>query len=364
MKPRTMSRCLFLFLLMCSPLRASLALAQSDPKVVAHEHYEKGLAAFDDERFQDASDEFEAAYRISPAFAVLYNIGRVDGALGRSVEAVQALEKYLAQGAAAIAPDRRKEVTAEIDRQRARIGSLTIRTVPASADVRVDGKLIGKTPLAEPVLVSTGTHTIEALLSGYSPQVRELNVEATARIELDLRLDPVVMPETVAKAVVSPTPRPAVVPPAPPAPPVAAPPAPAPLAPNVTVVRVSDGGEVISNPMRTWGYVVAVVGLVGGAAGGVIALTGVNAANNAKDRAANATAPADSAQYAQASNDFNNAKSQVQLGWTIAGVGGGVLLAGALIVVISPDHKTAAGLSAIVPWVASNSGGVGFSGVW
>ena len=96
----------------------------------------------------------------------------------------------------------------------------------------------------------------------------------------------------------------------------------------------------------------------------MIALTGVNAANNAKDRAANATAPADSAQYAQASNDFNNAKSQVQLGWTIAGVGGGVLLAGALIVVISPDHKTAAGLSAIVPWVASNSGGVGFSGVW
>jgi uncharacterized membrane protein YfcA len=129
------------------------------------------------------------------------------------------------------------------------------------------------------------------------------------------------------------------------------------------VVRVSDG-EVTPNPMRTWGYVVAVVGLVGGAAGGVIALTGVNAANDAKDRAANATAPADSAQYAQASSDFNTAKNQVQLGWTIAGVGGGVLLAGALLVVISPDHKATAAMSAIVPWIASNSGGVGVSGVW
>jgi hypothetical protein len=96
----------------------------------------------------------------------------------------------------------------------------------------------------------------------------------------------------------------------------------------------------------------------------VVAVTGVNNANDAKNRAANATAPSDSAQYLQATNDFNNAKSQVQLGWTIAGVGGGVLLAGALLVVISPDHKATAGLNAIVPWVASNAGGVGISGVW
>ena len=360
-----MSRCLLAFLLLCSPLRASKAWAQSDPKAAAHEHYERGLAAFDDERFQDAADEFEAAYRISPAFAVLYNIGRVNVALGRSVEAVQAFEKYLAQGAAAIPSDRRREVSAELERQRARIGTLTIRTVPASVDVRVDGKLIGKTPLAEPVLVTAGTHTLEALISGYAPQVRELRVEGMARIELEFRLDPVTAPETALKPdkpVTSPALQPAVVPPPPVAPP-ATPPAPMPVAPSVTVVRVSDG-EVTSNPLRPWGYVVAVVGLVGGAAGAVVAVTGVNAANDAKNRAANATAPADSAQYAQAISDFNHAKNQVQLGWTIAGVGGGVLLAGALLVVISPDHKTTAGLNAIVPWVASNSGGIGVSGLW
>ena len=365
MNTRTMSRCLLAFLLLCSPLQASKAWAQSDPKAAAHEHYEKGLAAFDDERFQDAADEFEAAYRISPAFAVLYNIGRVNVALGRSVEAVQAFEKYLAQGAAAIPSDRRKEVTVEIDRQRARIGTLTIRTVPASVDVRVDGKLIGKTPLAAPVLVSAGMHTIEALISGYTPQVRELKVEAMARIELELRLDPMAAPETATKPdkpVASPTPQPAVVPPPPVAPP-ATPPAPTPVAPSVTVVRVSDG-EVTSNPMRPWGYVVAVVGLVGGAAGAVVAVTGVNDANDAKNRAANATAPSDSPQYLQASIDFNNAKSQVQLGWAIAGVGGGVLLAGAVLVVISPDHKSSAGFERITPWMTANGGGIGVAGTW
>ena len=346
MNTRTMTRCFLVILFLCSPLQASLAWAQNNPRAVAHEHYEKGLAAFDDERFQEAADEFEAAYRSSPAFAVLYNIGRVNVALGRSVEAVQAFEMYLAQGAEAVPPDRRKEVAAEIERQRARIGAVNIRTVPAFAEVRVDGKLVGKTPLAEPVLVTAGTHTIEALVSGYTPQVRELKVEGLARIELDLRLDPVSGPDAVAK-------------PEKPTAPATAPSAP----PPVTPVPTSDR-EVSSNPMRTWGYVVAVAGLVGGAAGGVVAATGVNAANDAKNRAANAAAPSDSSAYAQASSDFNNAKDQVQLGWTIAGIGGGVLLAGALLVVISPDHKTGAGLSSIVPWVAANSGGVGVSGVW
>jgi hypothetical protein len=119
-------------LLLCAQLGPSPAWAQADPKAAAHQRYERGLAAFDDERFQDAADEFEAAYRISPAFAVLYNIGRVDVALGRSVEAVRAFEMYLAQGGASIDTSRRQEVLAAIDKQRTRIGTVTVRTEPAA----------------------------------------------------------------------------------------------------------------------------------------------------------------------------------------------------------------------------------------
>ncbi len=348
-------------LLLCAQLGPSLAWAQADPKAAAHQHYESGLAAFDDERFQDAADEFEAAYRISPAFAVLYNIGRVDVALGRSVEAVRAFEMYLAQGAAAIDTSRRQEVRAEIDKQRTRIGTVAVRTQPAAAEVRVDGRLVGKTPLAEPVQVSAGKHTVEALLSGYTPTVRELTVAGMARIELELRLDPVVSedasrptaPSQAPPASVAPTPVPSV--------PVAT--VPAPLAPPNAAGHGSDG-ESISNGMRSWGYVVAAVGLVGGAAGGVVALTGVNDANDARDRAARSTGPSDGAAYDQARNDFNAAKDQTVLGWTIAGVGAGVLLGGALLVVISPDRKASARVDALAPWIAERAGGLGISGVW
>jgi tetratricopeptide (TPR) repeat protein len=371
MNTRTMSRCLLAFLLLCSPLRASMAWAQSDPKAAAHEHYEKGLAAFDEERFNDAAEEFEAAYRISPAFAVLYNIGRVNVALGRSVEAVQAFEKYLAQGAASIAAGRRQEVRAEIDKQRSRIGSLMVRTVPDSADLRVDGKLIGKTPLAQPLLVTAGRHTIEALLSGYTPQVRELEVGGMAQIDIDLRLEAVVGPGAGNPSTPPPSPVSA------PAPAAAIPPvqvaptpvqivlAPAPATPPTYSASASEVGGS-SNAMRMWGYAVAAAGLVAGGAGVVIAVTGVSAASDARDRAASATAPTPTAQaqYDQASSDFEAAKNQTQLGWIVAGVGGGVLLAGVLLVVISPDHKTSAGLPRVAPWMTANGGGIAAAGAW
>jgi tetratricopeptide (TPR) repeat protein len=362
MSATAMLRCLFAFLFLCSQLVAPLASAQGDPKAAAHEHYDKGLAAFDDERFQEAAEEFEAAYRLSPAFAVLYNLGRVYVALGRSVDAAQAFEKYLAQGAAAVPPERRQEVRGEVERQRGRIGALTIRTAPPAADLRIDGKLIGKTPLADPVLVTAGKHTIEALLSGYVPQVREVDVSGRAQIVMDLRLDPVVESGAAGTA---PAKQPSSAPAPTPTPPtpvqIVLPPTPA--AAPVASTPTSEAGSS-SNAMRPWGYAVAVVGLVAGATGGVVALTGVFAANDARNRAASSTAPSAAAQYEQATLDFESAKNQTQLGWTIAGVGAGVLLAGAVLVVISPDRKASAGLGPIAPWIAAHAGGVGISGAW
>ena len=63
----TMAHGLIALVALCSSLRAPVAWAQADPKAAAHEHHDKGLAAFDEERFTDAAKQFEVAYRISPA---------------------------------------------------------------------------------------------------------------------------------------------------------------------------------------------------------------------------------------------------------------------------------------------------------
>ena len=110
------------------------ALAGSDPKAEAREHFRKGVAAFEDKRFGEAAEEFQAAYKLSPAFVVLYNIGEVNVALGRSVEAVDAFETYLKQGASAIPPERAREVQAEIETQLARVGTVKIEASPAGTN--------------------------------------------------------------------------------------------------------------------------------------------------------------------------------------------------------------------------------------
>ena len=152
-------------------MRAGPARAQADAKSAAHEHFAKGVAAFDDRRFGEAAEEFDAAYKLWPAFVVLYNIGQVNVALGRSVEAVDAFDKYLKQGASSVTAERRREVEGEIEKQTARIGTLSIRTFPEEAEVRVDGRFVGKTPLARAVRVNAGRHTIEAVLAKHAPRV-------------------------------------------------------------------------------------------------------------------------------------------------------------------------------------------------
>src|SRR5258708_26663650 len=84
----------------------------------ANEHFEKGVAAFRAKRLLDAVAEFEQAYRISPAYQVLYNIGMVDVALDRHADACRALTSYLADGGSAIFADRKAGIEAELERQR------------------------------------------------------------------------------------------------------------------------------------------------------------------------------------------------------------------------------------------------------
>ena len=172
--------------LVCVASRAGAQTA--DAKAAARTHFEKGVAAFDDRRFSEAAEEFETAYRLSPAFVVLYNIGQVDVILGRSVEAVDAFDKYLKQGASAVPADRRREVEAEIEKQTARIGTIAVRTFPDGAELRVDGALVGTTPLPKPVRVTAGHHTLAASLKGKT-EVRDVDVGGRAEIAIELRLE-------------------------------------------------------------------------------------------------------------------------------------------------------------------------------
>ena len=351
-----------LFALAAPGGRVALA-AEGDPKGAAREHFQKGLAAFADQRFAEAAEEFDEAYKLSPAFKLLYNIGLVDVALGRSVEAVDAFDRYLKQGASAIPAERRREVGEEIDKQLARIGTVSIRTFPEGAEIRIDGVLVGRTPLPKPVRVNAGRHAVEAILAGHSAQTREIAISGKADSAIEMTLEAIAAPAASAPAI-----------------PVEPPPAPAPSPPVVEKVIIetpapASGGtdkaqverEAPAPPrasessigwQRIVGMVVTAAGLVTATVGGIEAYHGSNQTKDASTRLANATT---NQQYDDALPDFNAGKSLNQKGWIVAGVGAAIFVGGIVLVATAPKESTTVSLA---PWVTAEAGGVVVGGAW
>ena len=378
MNPITFSRIASTTLVLAAILSAAAPAAAQAPdnKALAREHFDKGVAAFADRRFAEAAEEFDAAYRISPAFVVLYNIGQVNVALGRSVEAVDAFDQYLKQGASAVSAARRQEVTAEIEKQRARIGTIAVRTFPDGAELRVDGVLVGKTPLARPLRVNAGHHAVQALLAAHAPQSREIDVVGRAELGLELTLEPLVA--TSPPPVVAPSPPPAPVP-APASEPAApahgpliekiviqTPPSTSPSYEHTEIEHVSPPPvaviETRPRPSINWQRVAGLVITAGGLAaitvGGIDAYRGANQANDANQRLSTASNDAD---YNAALPDFDAGKRLNQRGWTIAGIGGAVLVGGIIVIATAPERS---GSLAIAPYMTANSGGILAHGSW
>lgn len=68
-------------------------------------------------------------------------------------------------------------------------GILTITSTPANATVRVDGKVLGVTPLD--VDVAAGLKVFQVGLDGYLEETRQVDVRAAAPLALDFRLKPI-----------------------------------------------------------------------------------------------------------------------------------------------------------------------------
>lgn len=348
------------------PLRA-----QSESRAAAREHFDRGVAAYDEKRFSDAAEEFESAYKLSRAFKILFNVGQVNVALGRPVEAVDAYDRYLKQGGATITAERRKEVQIEIEHQLARIGTLAIRTSPEGADVRIDGALVGKSPLPRAIRVGMGRHTVEAILAEHVPQVEEVEVPGRTEVEVDLLLGPFASPS--APAPPAPTPAkepPAIVPveirsppavePGPPAGQPAGGAGPRPTVPVAGGSAAEPAGTSINWP-RIVGGIVLAGGLATATVGGLTAYKASNQSSDARARLAMATDAMDTAAYDLAKPAYDAAVRRNQIGWTIAGVGAAIFIGGIVLLATVPEKHASVVLA---PWTTATANGLAFEGAW
>jgi hypothetical protein len=166
------------------------AHADEEPWRAARAHYEHGVELANKGEYKAALEQFNAAYAASPHFAVLYNIGQAEVALGRPRRAIDALSKYLRDGKDDVPVPRRQQVQAQIAQLESVFASLTIATDPPGAQLTLDGIEIGRSPTDAPRRLAAGSHVVTAARPDGPLVTRVVSLAEGEQFTLTLTLPP------------------------------------------------------------------------------------------------------------------------------------------------------------------------------
>lgn len=178
---------------MCGALAAGLSLTGAapaqvkiDPEKRATELYQRGNEFYDKSKYAEAETMYRAAWELRQSFEIAGNLGDVEIIQGKPREAAEHLSFAIR-----VFPESGKPAQKEALRKRLReaaslVGTVNISVNVPGAEVFVDGKSVGKAPLANEIYVDKGDRVIEAKLEGHEPATE--TVKATAGSTHDVKL--------------------------------------------------------------------------------------------------------------------------------------------------------------------------------
>jgi hypothetical protein len=134
-------------------------------KEVARQRYTEGVKAFDAGRFEEARLAFSQAHQLTGSPGILLNLGLAELRANRPVEGGNHLFQFLREYKEAT-PEQKASAIQAIEDAKKKAGLVAITVDVAGADISVDGALVGKSPLADPVFVQEGSRTIVATSAG------------------------------------------------------------------------------------------------------------------------------------------------------------------------------------------------------
>lgn len=166
--------------------------------------FSKGKALYASGKTQEAYEALIAAWASKKSYDIAANLGSAELTLARYRDAAEhfayALRTFPATG-------NKKQLAGTkqlFEQARAHVGGLTIKVSVEGAEVFVDGKAIGRSPLQDQVFVNPGERVLEAKLAGYEPSKQSTKLAAGGAQAITLLLAPTA-PPPVASASPSPS---------------------------------------------------------------------------------------------------------------------------------------------------------------
>ncbi len=121
---------------------------------------------YTDQKWAQAEAGFLAAWALNPTYDVAANLGHTQFKLQKYRDAAEHLAFALRNWPLIGKPEPRKLAQDRLDDARQFVAAVTVRVSEPHADVYVDGKLIGQSPISTELFVEPGTRVFEAKLAG------------------------------------------------------------------------------------------------------------------------------------------------------------------------------------------------------
>lgn len=151
--------------------------------------YAAGKAAEGKRDWASAAQSYRKAHELSGHPRLVPLLAEAERHQGHSVEALRLLEGFLREHGAGVSGAELAAIEKSIDEARKGVATLTVSVKQRDASVLVDGREVGKSPMASPVPVDIGPHQITVKLKGYRDYVSQgLTVGAsgyTLEVELE-----------------------------------------------------------------------------------------------------------------------------------------------------------------------------------
>ncbi len=164
----------------------------------ARKAWDSAKELYEAQDFQGALVEFQRAYDLSKNPRVLFNIGVCEKNLRRYVRAIARWNQQLAESAGKLTTTEEQEIKDAIAALQQFVSSIQITSNEAGATILVDGEEAGTTPLAGPLPIDVGRHTVKLRKDGFQEQQVLVNVASGKTDQTQIKLEPSVRKGLVA----------------------------------------------------------------------------------------------------------------------------------------------------------------------
>lgn len=157
---------------------------------LAHDDFDAARLLFAHDDFAGAAIKFTSAYDRSHDARLLWNIASCEQRLKRYAHSRALLERYLAEGGAALTDQDRRDAEKVLKIIAPFVSTVNVTTTPDAVEVVVDGEVVGETPLPAPIYVELGKHEIALRKEGFREATRSVAATGGDSLSVRIQLEP------------------------------------------------------------------------------------------------------------------------------------------------------------------------------